>query len=108
MSANFEPSAFGAEWNALERSERLQLRRLVRIGRKVDDPELARLAPAYARLQLQRPWMRLFWVWFVPGILVALGVAATIHPIFVGIVIALGAQAVWAQFNLRKVARRAT
>ncbi len=107
MTANFEPSAFGAQWNALDRSERLHLRRLVRIGRTIDDPALARLVPEYARTQLQRPWMRLFWVWFVPGICIALGVAASIHPIFVGIVITMGAQAVWAQFNLRKAARRA-
>ncbi len=106
MTANFESSAFGAEWNTLERSQRLRLRRLVRIGGKVEDPTLARLAPAYAQMQLQRVWMRLFWLWFIPGTLIALSVAATIHPVFVGIVIAMAAQAAWAHFSLRKVARR--
>jgi hypothetical protein len=108
MSTNFEPSAFGAEWNALGRSERLRLRRLVRLGRSVDEPGLARLAPGYAQWQLQRPWMRVFWIWFVPGIVFVLGVAAQIHPVLVGATIALGAQAVWAYFNLRKAARGAT
>ena len=51
--------------------------------------------------------MRLFWLWFVPGIFIVLGAAAQIHPILVGVTIALGAQAVWAYVNLRKVARRA-
>jgi hypothetical protein len=105
MSANFEAGAFAAKWNSLERSDRLQLRRLVRMGRKIDEPELAPLAPAYARWQLQRPWMRFFWLWFVPGIFIVLGVAAQLHPILVGVTIALGAQAVWAYISLRKLAR---
>ena len=111
MSANFEAGAFAAKWNALERSDRLHLRRLVRMGRKIDEPELAHLAnlaPAYARWQLQRPWMRFFWLWFVPGVVVVLGAAAQIHPILVGATIALGAQAVWAYISLRKVARSGT
>ena len=107
MSTNFELGAFGAEWNALGRPERLRLRRLVRLGRSVDEPALARLAPGYAQWQLQRPWMRLFRLWFVPGILFVLGVAAQIHPVVVGATIALGAQAVWTHFNLRKTARGA-
>lgn len=108
MSANFERSAFGAEWNALDRRERMRLRRLVRIGRSKDDPELDRLAPAYAQLQLQRIWMRLFWIWFVPGIFIVLLLSAQIHPLLVGVTIALGAQAAWAYVNLRKAAARAT
>ena len=107
MSANFDATAFSAQWNALKRTDRLRLRRLVRMGRGGDDPELAHLAPAYAQWQLQRPWMRVFWIWFVPGIILVLGVAAQIHPILVGVTIALGAQAVWAYINLRKMARRA-
>lgn len=108
MSANFEANAFGAQWNALERRDKMRLRRLVRIGRSKDDPELAALAPAYAQWQLQRVWMRLFWLWFVPGIFIVLLLSAQIHPILVGVTIALGAQAAWAWFNLRKTARAAT
>ncbi len=108
MSANFEASAFGVEWNALARRDRLRLRRLVRIGRSADDPELARIAPAYAQWQMQRLWMKTFWLWFVPGIFIVLLLSAQIHPILVGVTIALGAQAVWAYVNLRKAARGAT
>jgi hypothetical protein len=107
MSTNLEAATFPLEWNALARNERLRIRRLVRMGRPVEPSELAHLAPEYARWQMRRPWMRLFWLWFVPGLVVVLGVAAQLHPILVGIVIALGAQAVWAWFSLRKAARQA-
>lgn len=108
MTANFEMSAFSAKWNVLDRGQKMHLRRLVRMGRKIEDPELADLAPDYAKWQMSRMWMRYFWFWFIPGIFVVLGVAANIHPILLGVVIALGAQAVWAQISLRKFARRAT
>jgi hypothetical protein len=102
-----ESGSFAARWNALERTERLRLRRLVRMGRPVTEPELRPLAAEYARFQMQRPWMRLFWLWFVPGSIVVLGVATGLHPLFVGVALALGAQAVWAWFNLRRAARAA-
>lgn len=105
MSTTYDSSAFSAEWNALDRSDRLRLRRLVRMGRSVDSPELSRITQDYARWQLRRPWMRLFWLWFVPGIFFVLLVSAQIHPVLLGVTIALGAQAVWAWFNLRKAAR---
>jgi hypothetical protein len=88
--------------------DRLRLRRLVRMGRPVDTPELSRLAPEYARWQMRRPWMRLFWLWFVPGVLIALVVCAQIHPVLVGATIALGAQAAWAHRNLQRAARAGT
>jgi hypothetical protein len=96
------------QWNALDPRERCQLRRLVRMGRPIEDAHLARLAAEYAAYQSERPWMRLFWIWFVPGVLVALSIAAGIHPVLIGVVLALGAQAVLAKFNLRKTARLAT
>jgi hypothetical protein len=108
MSATFEPRAFGATWSALTPAERRRLRRMVRIGRTGDDPALAPIAPLYAQHQLTRPWIRLFWLWFVPGIFLVLSTVAKIHPILVGVTIALGAQAVWAYFCLRKIARSAT
>jgi hypothetical protein len=97
--------AFIDGWNALDAKERRLLRRLVRTGRPIDDPKLEALAPAYARYQSTRMWARLFWLWFVPGMFLALGVAAGVHPLFVGAVIALGAQAVMAHYKLRKTAR---
>ena len=52
--------------------------------------------------------MRFFWVWFLPGIFLLLGAAAWVHPILLGVAIALGAQAVFAHYNLRKLARATT
>jgi Flp pilus assembly protein TadB len=97
--------AFADEWNRLDRADRMRLRRLVRTGRRVDDPQLAPLVGPYARHQMERLWVRFFWLWYLPGLLVALGIAVQIHPILIGVVIALGAQGVWAQFNLRRRAR---
>jgi hypothetical protein len=108
MSAHFETSAFSAKWNAMNRAERMHLRRLVRMGRKIEEPELAPLAPDYARWQMRRPWMKYFWFWFVPGLFIALGMTASVHPILVGITIALAGQAVWAYLSLRKTARAST
>src|SRR5262245_63370369 len=96
-----------AGWNALGRSDRLRIRRLVRLGRPITDPSEAAVAAAYARFQCRRPWIRFFWVWFVPGLVIALGIAARIHPVVVGAVLALGAQAVFAWYNLRRSSSRA-
>ena len=104
-----DPSAddgFATAWNALERGDRLRVRRLARLGRTIDDERLRPLAGAYARAQLARPWMRYFWWWFVPGAVIAIGAATRIHPVVVGVVIALGAQAAWAQVSLKRLARQ--
>ncbi len=98
---------FVDEWNHLEPMERRRLRRLVRLGRPIDEPRLAALAGEYARFQRQRPWARLFWIWFVPGLFIALSIASQMHPIMLGIVLALAAQAVFTNYNLRKTARLA-
>jgi hypothetical protein len=97
--------AFVDEWNQLEPMERRQLRRLVRLGRPIEDPRLAALAGEYARFQRGRPWARLFWVWFGPGLLIALSIASQMHPVILGIVLALAAQAVFTNYNLRKTSR---
>lgn len=81
------------------------MRRLIRLGRPVG-PEDEALARDYARFQKTRIWNRWFWVWFVPGLLVALGVAASIHPLVVGVVLALSAQAVFTHRNLARRAAR--
>lgn len=100
-----EGDEFRDAWNSLTRPDRLRVRRLVRTGRPVDSRGEAALAVAYARFQRSRVWARLFWLWFVPGLIVALGVAATIHPIVVGMVLALGSQAVFTHWNLGRVER---
>lgn len=97
--------AFVEAWNALDPGDRRKLRRLVRIGRRPEEPHLAALVGPYARAQLARPWLRWFWVWFVPGLAIVLGAAAGVHPVLVGVVIALAAQAVYAWVQVRKFAR---
>ncbi len=96
---------FVQAWVALPRRRRSHLRRLVRLGMPVADPGDARIAVAYARFQQSRIWARLFWVWFVPGLILAMGVAMQIHPVMVGVVLALAAQAVFAHRNLGRVER---
>jgi hypothetical protein len=94
---------FIRRWNALDRRDRLRIRRLVRLGRPLADRQEAELAVAYARLQRSRLWARTFWIWFVPGLLLTLAAAARIHPIVVGMVLALGTQAILTTRNLRRV-----
>jgi hypothetical protein len=100
-----EDAEFAGAWNRLARSDRMRLRRLVRVGRRVDDPLLEPLVGAYARHQIARPWVRFFWLWYLPGLVIALGVASQIHPVAIGAVLALGAQAVLAQISLKRAAR---
>lgn len=106
-AADLPKDEFINEWNRLKRRDRRRLRRLVQLGRPPSAPVEARLAVSYARFQRSRPWMRLFWLWFVPGLLVALGVAARLHPIAVGVVLAAGVQAVLTRRNLGRVSRGA-
>jgi hypothetical protein len=94
---------FVRRWNALGKRDRLRIRRLVRLGRPLADRQEAELAVAYAAFQRSRPWARVFWIWFVPGLVVALAAAARIHPIVVGMVLALGSLAVFTRRNLRRV-----
>lgn len=105
MTAIPEGEAFHRAWTSLSRSDRSRLRRLVRIGRPVHDRDEAAVAVAYARFQRSRVWARTFWLWFVPGVVVALGVASRIHPVVLGAVLALSAQALYAHWNLSRAER---
>lgn len=98
-----EQEAFAEAWAALPWKRRAHLRRMVRLGMPLADSEHVALGVAYARFQRGRIWARLFWLWFVPGLLLALGVALRIHPLVVGVVLALSAQAVFAHRNLGRV-----
>jgi hypothetical protein len=100
--AGASDDAFAQAWNDLEPRERAHLRRLVRMGRRIDDPALAPLATQYAQRQRARPWVRFFWVWFIPGALIAVAAASRVHPVLVGAALVLAGEAVFAYFNLRK------
>jgi hypothetical protein len=99
---------FVREWNALPVADRRRVRRLVRLGRSLVDADEASLAGTYARFQLSRLWMRLYWVWFVPGAVIALGIASRLHPVVVGAVLVLTTQSIFAHRNIRKTARLPT
>lgn len=71
------------------------------MGRPLEGANAA-TAISYARFQGARPWTRAFWLWFPVGLLVALRIAVSIHPVMIGVVLALAAQAVVANRNIRK------
>lgn len=96
-------SDFLTRWRELPQRERARIRRQIRLGRPLDSREEARLGVDYATFQRSRIWVRTFWVWFLPGLLLSLGIAAKTHPIVVGVVLALAAQAVFARRNLGRV-----
>jgi hypothetical protein len=110
MSPLTEPAAvptgqtFFDHWHALDRTSQKRIRRLVRIGRPVD-PSEAPVAVAYAAYQSGRLWQRFFWLWFLPAVVVALGAAVRIHPVVVGVVVGLAAQAILVHLNLRRAGR---
>jgi len=94
---------FSQEWNSLGRRDRLRIRRLIRMGKPLADRNEASLAVSYGRFQRTRLWARSFWFWFAPGLVFAIGVAARIHPVIVGVVLALATQALFARRNLGRV-----
>ena len=77
---------FAAEWNSLEKAERRQIRRLVRIGRPQETVAEARLAVAFAAYQRSRAWYRFYFLWIVPVAVAGLIAGMNIHPIVVGMV----------------------
>jgi hypothetical protein len=100
-----EGDDFRQAWSALSRPDRLRLRRVIRLGRPLADHDEAAVGVAYARFQRTRIWVRLFWLWFAPGLVLAIGIAVRMHPLVVGAVLALAAQAVFAHRNLARVER---
>jgi len=77
----------------------------VRVGRPVETAEEAKLAVSYAEFQKQRPAWRLFWIWFVPGLTIALLAAMSVHAVLVGVVLAAGANAIFVHRNLNRVTK---
>ena len=96
-----DPAA--AAYNELPRVEQKVLRRTVRMGRPLDTPEQARMAVALARYQRAQTWYRLFWLLFVPGVVVSVAVASRLHLALVGVVLAVAAQGAWGWISLRRV-----
>ena len=91
-AAGVDP-AFAVEWNALDKPTRRQIRRLVRIGRQQENADDARLAVGFARYQRTRPWYRLFWLWLIPLIVAGVIAGFALHPILIGVVLAVAGNA---------------
>lgn len=85
---------FVAEWNALDKPTRRQVRRLVRIGRQQENAEDARLAVGFAAYQRTRPWYRYFWFWIIPLLVAGVIAGFALHPILIGVVLAVCGNAV--------------
>ena len=99
--ANVDP-VFAAEWNALDKPTRRQIRRLVRIGRQQENASDARLAVGFAAYQRTRPWYRLFWLWFIPMIVAGTIAGFALHPILIGVVLAVAGNAILVRRNFKK------
>ena len=93
---------FAGRWNATDKSERRQIRRLVRIGRPQETEADARLAVGFAAYQRTRPWYRFFWLWFVPVIIGGLGASFATHPIVIGMVAAVAVNALLVRRAFRR------
>lgn len=94
--------AFAAEWNELDKPTRRQIRRLVRIGRQQENASDARLAVGFAAYQRSRPWYRYFWLWIVPLIVAGMIAGFALHPILIGVVLAVAGNAVLVRRNFKK------
>ena len=101
-SASNVDLAFASEWNELDKPTRRQIRRLVRIGRQQENAADARLAVGFAAYQRTRPWYRYFWLWFVPMVIAGTIAGFALHPILIGIVLAVAGNAVLVRRNFKK------
>lgn len=90
-------------FNALPQVEQRLLRRTVRMGRALETREQAQIAVSFARFQRSQPGHRLFWLLFVPLLVLSLAVAAQLHTAVIGVVLALAAQRVWGWISVRRV-----
>jgi hypothetical protein len=101
-----DDETFLSTWRGLTGPDRRRVRRLARIGRIAPDSPDEPLAVAMARMQTSRPWWRFFWLWFIPGVFIALGVAMQMHPLMIGVVLACAGQAILTRRNIGRLARR--
>lgn len=95
--------AFAATWNDLDKADRRQIRRLVRIGRPQETARDAELAVGFAAYQRTRSWYRFFWLWIVPLAVAGLIAGMNIHPIVVGLVLGAVAVAFMSRRNFKRV-----
>jgi len=109
MARSSSPAAldvdFADRWNQLDKPRRKQIRRLIRVGRQQQTTEDARLAVGYAGYQRTRVWYRWFWAWFPVVTIGGLLAAGFVHPLVVGLVFGVAANALLVIRGYRKVER---
>ena len=93
---------FAATWNATDRARRKQIRRLVRNGRFQESVADARLAVGFAAYQRSRPWYRFFWLWLPVVMVGALVAASLVHPLVIGMVLAVAGNGIFVRRNFRR------
>lgn len=93
---------FAAEWNSLDKAERRQIRRLVRIGRPQETVAEARLGVAFAAYQRSRAWYRFFYLWMVPITVAGLVAGLNLHPLVIGMVLGAAAVAYMSRRNFKR------
>ena len=101
MTSAADPD-FAAQWNSLDKGTRRQIRRLIRVGRPQENAENARFAVRFAAYQRTRPWSRYFWLWLLPLFVGGFYAGAQIHPIVIGVVGGLAANAVLVRWNFSR------
>jgi hypothetical protein len=94
---------FAATWNGMDKAERRQIRRLVRIGRPQETQTEAELAVAFAAYQRTRPWYRFYFLWIVPLLVAGIIAGMNIHPLVVGMVLGAGALSFMTRRNFKRV-----
>jgi hypothetical protein len=97
--------AFAADWNGLDKADRRQIRRLVRIGRPQESVADAELAVGFAAYQRSRAWFRFFWFWIVPLAVAGLVAGMNLHPLVVGMVFGAVVVAYMSRRNYKRVER---
>lgn len=82
-------TGFLEAWNALEKTDRIYVRRMVRTGQrfKPEERDLAAVGVAYSRYQLSKPWQRLFWLWFLPALVISFSAGLRVHELVAGAVL---------------------
>lgn len=97
-------SVFLERWNDLPRTDRVYVRRIVRTGQrfKADEQDLAQMGVGYARYQLSKPWQRLFWVWFLPALVLSFSAGLRVHELVAGAVLGAALLAWSARRNLKR------
>jgi len=92
-------AGFANTWNATDKVRRKQIRRLVRVGRPQETAADARLAVGFVGFQRSRLWYRFFWLWFPVVVLGALYAATLVHPLAIGVVLAVAANGFLVRWN---------